>query len=160
MMVALLQPKMYSLLVKSDSKRSVIEPIDSISLSDNPKVFTFWTDDNYFLDEQSFTNNFILQESVFDSTQLLRKVDWNTLKYLNIADSTSEYRAIAQKFADQFADPYFGREGAAGAGPYKIDQWVSNQYLRLKKKTNWWGHRLSDSAVNFAAYPAQPCLRI
>lgn len=139
--------------VKSDSKRSVIEPIDSISLSDNPKVFTFWTDDNYFLDEQSFTNNFILQESVFDSTQLLRKVDWNTLKYLNIADSTSEYRAIAQKFADQFADPYFGREGAAGAGPFKIDQWVSNQYLRLKKKTNWWGHRLSDSAVNFAAYP-------
>jgi peptide/nickel transport system substrate-binding protein len=71
---------------------------------------------------------------------------------------------VAISFANHFADPKFGREYASGNGPYKIDQWVTNQYLKLKRKPNWWGNALPksirDSIVNFANSPDEIVYRI
>jgi len=85
--------------VESTGKRSVVLPIDSIELTEDPREFIFWTDDNYFLDEHSFTNNFIMQESVYDSTHLLSGVTWSALKNLKETDTTSEIAKTAIQFA-------------------------------------------------------------
>ncbi len=146
--------------VKAEGKRGVIFPIDSIELTSDPKELIFWTDDNYFLDEQSFTNNFVLQESVYDSTHLLKSLSWSALKHLQPEDTQSTTAKNAMQFATNFSDPSFGRERASGCGPYIIDQWVTNQYIRIKRKSNWWGATLKDSAVNFASYPAEIVYRI
>lgn len=146
--------------VKAEGKRGVISPIDSIEMTVDPKELIFWTDDNYFLDEQSFTNIFILQEARYDSTHILEPVSWSGLKYLKLEDTISETAKRALRFASIFANPFFGREGAQGNGPYFIDQWVTNQYIKLKRKSNWWGASLKDSAVNFASYPDEIVYRI
>ncbi len=146
--------------VESGAKRSVIESIDSIEITDNPQEFIFWTDDNYFLDEQSFTNNFILQENLYDPSAILNNIPWSSLKSLSLKDSASTYGRMASQFANEFSNPTLSREGASGAGPYKIDQWITNQILRLKRKPNWWGSKYKDSAVNFRAYPNEIIFRI
>ncbi|MDZ4709319.1 MAG: ABC transporter substrate-binding protein [Saprospiraceae bacterium] len=146
--------------VPTNGKRGVIYPIDSIETFSNPTELIFWTDDNYFLDEQSFTNNFILQESRFDSSFQLKKLSWSALKALNTEDTASLVSRIAQAFALQFTNPALGREGLSGCGPYRIEQWVSNQYLKLKRKEPWWGLSVTDSIVNFSAYPAEITYRI
>jgi len=146
--------------IPSSGKRGVIYPIDSIETFSNPRELIFWTDDNYFLDEQSFTNNFVLQESKYDSLMLLRNLSWKALKDLNPNDTSSEISKIARAFVYQFSNPYLGREGVSGCGPYRIEQWVSNQYLRLKRKESWWGSSLRDSNANFSAYPSEITFRI
>ena len=146
--------------VPSNAKRGVIFPIDSIETFPNPRELIFWTDDNYFLDEQSFTNPFVIQESRFDSLLLLRNLPWKVLKEMNPEDTSSESSKIAQAFVFQFSNPFLGREGVTGCGPYRIDQWVSNQYLRLKRKESWWGSSFRDSSINFSAYPAEITFRI
>ncbi|MEO5581586.1 MAG: ABC transporter substrate-binding protein, partial [Saprospiraceae bacterium] len=150
--------------VESNGKRSVIEPIDSIELLPDPKELIIWTNDNYFLEEQSFTNNFLIQESTYDSTLILRSLSWNTLKNMNALDTVSIQNKEAITFATQFADPRFGREHAIGCGPYQIDQWVTNQYIKLKRKPDWWGNKISrvikDSIVNLANNPDEIIYRI
>lgn len=143
-----------------NGKRGVIFPIDSIEIFSNSRDLVFWTDDNYFLDEQSFTNNFILQESRYDSLYHLKKLSWSALKALVPEDTSSATSKVAQAFALQFSDPILGREGATGGGPYQITQWVTNQYIKLKRKESWWGSAMTDSIVNFSAYPAEITYRI
>lgn len=146
--------------INTSGKRDVIEPIDSIELLNNPKEFIFWTDDNYFLDEQSFTNNFILQESKYDSTHVMRSLSWSSLKRLRPDDTVTNVAKVAHQFANHFTEPAYGRELAGGNGPYALDQWVTNQYIRLKQKANWWGDRVRDTFVNFAHIPAEIVYRI
>ena len=146
--------------INTNGKRDVILPIDSIELLTNPKEFIFWTDDNYFLDEQSFTNNFILQESKYDSAHTLRSLQWSTLKGLHADDTMSTFAKIALRFAGIFTQPAFGRELAGGNGPYSLDQWITNQYISLKQKSGWWGDHIRDSVTNFAHYPAEIVYRI
>ncbi|MEP7322659.1 MAG: ABC transporter substrate-binding protein [Saprospiraceae bacterium] len=150
--------------VESSGKRSVIEPIDSVELLPNPRELIFWTNDNYFLDEQSFTNSFFIQESKYDSTLILRSLSWNTLKNMNALDTVSIQNKQAINFATQFADPRFGREQAIGCGPYLIDQWVTNQYIKLKRKPDWWGNKIprviKDSVVNLSNNPDEIMYRI
>lgn len=146
--------------VASGGKRSVIYAIDSVELTNDPKEFIFWTDDNYFLDEQSFTNNFIIQESMYDSSGLLRSIQWTDLKNMNETDTATATAKSALKFSERFSDPFFSREGALGAGPYKIDQWITNQSIRLKRKQNWWGTKYQDSLSSFKAYPDEIIYRI
>ena len=146
--------------INSNGKRDVIAPIDSIELLKDPKELIFWTDDNYFLDEQSFTNNFIMQESKYDSAHLLNSLTWTELKNMSVKDTVSAHAKIAMTFASQFSDPKYGREQTSGNGPYQFDQWVTNQYIKLKRKQNWWGNTYKDSIVNFANYPDEIVYRI
>lgn len=146
--------------VESTGKRSVLLPIDSIERTADQKEFIFWTDDNYFLDEHSFTNNFILQESVYDSLHLLATLSWTSLKQLQDSDTASETARTAIQFAALFNNPVLNKEGATGAGPYQITEWISNQTIRLKKKNNWWGEKYRDSASSFIAMPDEIIYRI
>lgn len=146
--------------VESTGKRTVVMPIDSIELTADPKEFIFWTDDNYFLDEHSFTNNFIMQESVYDSAQLLSNIPWSALKSIQESDTTSENAKKAIQFASLFNNPFLNKEGVQGSGPYYITEWVSNQRIKLKRKKNWWGDIYRDSASSFVALPDEIIYRI
>ncbi len=145
--------------VQAAGKRSVIYAIDSIELFDDPRQLVFWTDDHYFLDEYSFTNNFILQATRLDSMGLLKDISWSELKYMRPEDDGTA-AARARDFATSFSRPEFGREGLSGGGPYRLEEWVANQYIKLKRKDQWWGLELADSAVNFRAYPSEITYRI
>ncbi|HNR08666.1 MAG TPA: ABC transporter substrate-binding protein [Saprospiraceae bacterium] len=145
--------------VQSVGKRSVIYAIDSIEFSGDPRQLVFWTDDRYFLDEYSFTNNFILQAARLDSSGLLEDLSWSELKYMSPED-TGAAAARARDFAASLSRPEFGREGLSGGGPYRLEQWVANQYIKLKRKDQWWGQAFADSAVNFRAYPSEITYRI
>lgn len=145
--------------VQAAGKRSVIYAIDSIELFADPRQLVFWTDDHYFLDEYSFTNNFILQSARLDSSGLLKDLSWSELKYMSLED-TGVAVARARDFATSFSRPEFGREGLSGGGPYRLEEWVANQYIKLRRKDQWWGLALADSAVNFRAYPSEITYRI
>lgn len=41
-------------------------------------------------------------------------------------------------FAKSFNDVKYARESISGAGPYRLKEWVSNQYITLEKKENYW----------------------
>ncbi|WP_347158609.1 ABC transporter substrate-binding protein [Pontibacter chitinilyticus] len=42
-----------------------------------------------------------------------------------------------------------------GSGGYVLDKWVTEQYLLLKRKTNWWGNTLGPNTPSLTANPLQ-----
>lgn len=146
--------------LNTSGKNGVLFPLDSIDFTTQSKQFTLWTDDDYFLDLQAFTNNYILQEKKYDSLSLLRKLSWTELKNMKGDSARTESQKIAKTFADQFTSPSFSREKVTGCGPYSITEWQTNQYIKLKRKQNWWGNKYADSIINFRQYPDEIVYRI
>lgn len=120
--------------------------------ADNPKKFTVFTKDKYFLAEPAVSNWVVLPEHIFDPEGLMKdfalKDLTNPEKAAGLADDPR-----LQQFADAFTSPIFSREVVAASGPYDLAEWVDGQRIVLAKKKNWWGEKLAARQTLLAAYP-------
>ncbi|TAK35872.1 MAG: hypothetical protein EPO28_14070 [Saprospiraceae bacterium] len=118
----------------------------------NPKKFTVFTKDKYFLAEPAASNWVVLPEHIFDPQGLM--------KGFELSDLTNPEKAATlagdprlQQFADAFTSPKFSREVVAASGPYALAEWVDGQRVVFTKKKNWWGDKLAGRQKLLAAYP-------
>lgn len=120
--------------------------------AENPKKFTVFTNNKYFLSEAAIGNFVVLPEHVFDPEGLMKDF---TLKDLTDPEKAATVGADPklQQFTDAFTSPKFARETVSGSGPYKLVEWVDDQRVVLARKENWWGTKYSEQNPLLAAYP-------
>ncbi|HNL06835.1 MAG TPA: ABC transporter substrate-binding protein, partial [Chitinophagales bacterium] len=132
---AVLNPK-----VTSESSRPSYDFIDEIVPDpSNPKKFTIYSDERYFLAE-AMGLNYVLPEYIYDPNKLLTKVNIASLK-----DSTNN-NPILKTFADVFNTKHDREKGTiVGSGPYEFVEWITDQRIELRRKKNWWGDKIKDA---------------
>jgi peptide/nickel transport system substrate-binding protein len=132
---------------------SYLEAIRDFEVDEsNPKLFTVFTNQPYFLSFAGISNFIVLPEHVFDPQGLMKKFSLNELSDPAKAAKTANDPAL-QQFADFYNTPKIARETVSGSGPYKLVEWVDDQRVVLAKKQNWWGEKLAGQYRLLQAYP-------
>jgi peptide/nickel transport system substrate-binding protein len=128
-------------------QRPYLDFIDKIDIdANNPKKFTIFSRERYFLAESSAGGISILPEYVYDSLQLMRKFTIEELdnpknmERLSINDDIS-------RFADIFNSNKFDRDVVVGSGPYTFKKWETGQFITLERKASWWGDKSKNALV-------------
>lgn len=124
----------------SESSRPSYDFIDEIVPDpSNPKKFTIYSDERYFLAEAMGLLS-ILPEYVYDPNKMLTKVSIASLK-----DSTNN-NPILKTFADVFNTKYDREKGTiVGSGAYEFIEWITDQRIELRRKKNWWGDKVKNA---------------
>ncbi|MCC6727391.1 MAG: hypothetical protein IT258_23005 [Saprospiraceae bacterium] len=130
-----------------------LEAIRDIEVDEsNPKLFTVFTNQPYFLSFAGISNFTVLPEHIFDPQGLMKKFTLNELTDPAKAAKIANDPAL-QQFADFYNTPKIARETVSGSGPYKLVEWVDDQRVVLAKKKNWWGEKLAGPYRLLQAYP-------
>jgi peptide/nickel transport system substrate-binding protein len=132
---------------------------DVVVDKDNPKKFTVYAREKYFIAEE-FAGGYVLPEYNYDPEHIMAKF---SIKDLNTSEKRSALKSNAdiQKFADLFNSEKFQREkgGIVGGGPYEFVEWKTGQSITLAKKKNWWGDKVKDVRY-LIAYPDQIIFKV
>lgn len=118
--------------------------VDIVLDEDNPQKLSVYAKSDYLLTKELVTNFEIYPEYFYDSIRVMRQIDLKTL--LNSDDVSEKVAQIkgAKELAKKYNSSYFMRENISNSGPYRINKWLSNQYVELVKKENYWGNSLND----------------
>jgi len=112
----------------------------------NPKKFTIYGSDRYILSEE-FSGYWVLPEYIYDPNKIMRKF---TIKQLNEDAEKLRANKDINEFATYYNSEKFSREkgSVVGSGPYEFEEWVTGQYITLKKKENWWGDKINEKGFD------------
>ncbi|MCH2043090.1 MAG: ABC transporter substrate-binding protein [Saprospiraceae bacterium] len=117
----------------------------------NPKKFTVYSKDRYFLAEAVSGQTTILPEYVYDPNQIMRGFTIPQLSDPKQASKLVDDPKLME-FATEYNSSKFERETVVGSGPYKFMGWESNKSITLELKKDWWGSKVSGASA-LEAYP-------
>lgn len=116
--------------------RSYLDYIKEIKLSEtDPKSFDIIVEGDYMLGKESILTMYVLQKSIYDPEQKLSKLTFDDFEK---ETSWMEQDSQLIAFANYFNSPTFSRDSVDNAGPYRLESWVTNQSIVLKRKENYW----------------------
>ncbi len=141
-------------LIDNEKLRASYEFIQDIEVDKSKNEFTFLSE-NYMPDEAyQLGDFFILPEHIIDPKGLLREFSVTDLK--ENYDSLSQHPKIIE-FAQWFNNDRFTRDKnfLKGSGGYELTDWKTGQYLKLQKKKDWWGNKISPAQSYITANPEQ-----
>ena len=104
----------------------------------------------YHIAESTFTDLYIIPQSVYDPENILKDY---TIKELTLNKTQYEDDAEMIKFGNWYNSATFQREVVVGSGPYRLDEWQTDQRVTLSLKEDWWGHQVKNANHWFEAYP-------
>lgn len=138
--------------VDNANNKPYYEFITDMIFYDDPKKFSFITNDVYILSEVMSGDMPLMPKSVYDPKGLL---DEFTVK--NISERFDELSSNPKilEFAENFNSEKYQREKdfIKGSGAYLLDEWQTGQKIVLKRKEKWWGDELKGTNCYFDAYP-------
>lgn len=125
----------------------------------NPKQVAIYMDSTYMLELEATTNFNLYPAHIYDPENIMSKF---TLEELRATDKvwTAEQDSLLKRFATLYESPEFFRETVTGAGAYELDEWVTGEYIRLKRKQNWWGDNIENPPSLLSAFPSEITYRI
>ncbi len=103
----------------------------------NQNRATFYFKDYYILAKELVVTVEVYPQYHYDPEDAMSEISIPELDSENAKDLISKNPKLVA-FAKTFNDVKFARESINGAGPYKLKEWVSNQYIVLEKKENYW----------------------
>lgn len=126
----------------------------------NPKKFTVYSKDRYFLAESSLGGMYVLPEYVYDPERIMRRFTIEQLNDPKAQDALSVNPDI-KRFGDFFNDGKFERDAQyiIGAGPYTLKEWKLSEYIILERKQDWWGDKVKDNKM-LKAHPPKMIFKI
>ena len=151
---------LYNPHVNAESWKNFADFISEIVVDPNdPKKVEVYFDSTYILDYEAATNWNLYPAHIYDPENIMSKF---TLDELRSTDKawTAEQDSLLKRFATLYESPEFFRETVAGAGAYELDEWMTGEYIRLKRKQNWWGDKIENPPSLLQAYPAEITYRI
>ena len=95
----------------------------------------------------------------YDPDGTLKKYSLDDLRDDDKYDDLVAVDPKLAEFGTQFHDAKYSREVVQGAGPYELVAWETDQFLRLKKKENYWGRNYPDR-IPLNAYPQEIIFQI
>jgi len=150
----------YNPHVNAGSWRGFMDFVSEIEIDPNdPKKIAVYVDSAYILDLEATTNFNIYPAHIYDAENIMSKF---TLAELREADKVwpAEQDSLLKRFATLYESPAYFRETVTGSGPYALDQWMTGEYIRLKRKEDWWGDKLENAPLLLQAYPSVITYRI
>ena len=120
----------------------------------NPKKVSVYMNKPYILEDEAVTNFNIYPAHIYDPENIMSGF---TLEELRESGKTwtPQQDTLLKRFATLYESPEFSRETVSGAGPYELDQWVTGEFIRLKRQQNWWGDKLENAPLLLKAYPTE-----
>ena len=125
---------------------------DIVINQDNPKQFRVICDRTAMLAQETVLTFYPLPEYNYDPSLVLRSYD------LSLFNNETEFAKLMQtdnklsEFASEFNNPQNYRTNLSHAGPYKLEQWESDQYLILSKVEDYWGSAYPNNPYLFAGH--------
>ncbi len=130
----------------------VIDPGD-------PKKVSVYIDSTYMLALDATTNFNVYPAHLYDPESIMAKFTLDELREPN-KTWTAEQDTLLKKFASAYESPVYFRETVTGSGAYELDEWKTGEYIRLKRKQNWWGDKIKNAPLLLQAYPSEITYRI
>ena len=100
----------------------------------------------------------VYPEHVYDPSGVLSQITFTELKDTEKGSNLEQDSTFAA-FANEFGSAKYGMDVVEGAGPYLLDGWETDQYIRLKRKENWWGNKYPER-TNLLANPSNIIFQI
>jgi len=147
-------------LVQNDRVKPIYEFIEDIRIDpDNSKHFFLVTQELTPENEFLTGDFFILPEYIVDPKGLLREFTLPDL--IQRSDALSQNSKV-KEFAEWFNNERFARDKnfLQGSGGYELEEWKTGQFVRLKKKQNWWGNKVSNANSYITANPERITFQI
>ena len=153
----------------SGAKRVYVDAIHSCeSIDGDPYRVRFRMAKPYFLVREAVFGDvlYIIPKSVFDPNNLSDRYSWDDIAAVvehNKMDALDSAKLAAlhvnpamKQFADAFSVTETGRspQYVLGCGPYKLDEWKTQEYVRLVRNPyykNYWG-KLGEANVDTLIY--------
>ncbi|HEY3387860.1 MAG TPA: ABC transporter substrate-binding protein [Saprospiraceae bacterium] len=146
--------------VNAGSWKGFMEDVKDIEIDPgNNKIVSVYMDNSSFIDFGGASSINIYPAHIYDPEKIMSGFTLDELRDENKA-WTPEQDSLLKRFASRFESPEFFRETVTGSGPYELDQWITGEYIRLKRKQNWWGDNIKDPPLLLQAYPSVITYRI
>jgi peptide/nickel transport system substrate-binding protein len=150
----------YNPHVEAQSWRAFLDFISEVDIDpDDPQKFSVYVDSTYSLALLAVTNFNIYPAHIYDPEQIMSKFTLDDLRNTG-KPFTAEQDTLLKTFATTYSSPKYLREPAVGSGPYELDQWTTGEFIRLKRKANWWGDKIENPPLLLQAYPSEITYRI
>lgn len=139
--------------VAASSTRGFLNFISSVEVDpQDPRHVSAYIDSSYILALEVVTNFNLYPAHLYDPQNFMSKITLDELRDPNKKWS-AEKDTLLKQFAAAFESPHFGREMVSGAGPYELETWTTGEFIRLKKKNNYWGEKIQNPPLLIQAYP-------
>ncbi len=129
-----------NLKVKAGGYRSHLQHISDVIIDPtNPKKFDVIFSKDYLLAKETVCTIETYPEHIYDPQGVT-----SSLSFEDVGDEEKLNALIAKDstlmhWADDMNGIKYGREIVNGCGPYKLTEWVSDEYIILDRKENYWG---------------------
>ncbi|MCB9309076.1 MAG: hypothetical protein H6567_03330 [Lewinellaceae bacterium] len=113
--------------------------------ANNPKKFSIIVDKNETLSQEVALNVEVYPAAFYDRQHLLANYTVADFS-VNNPDSLQDVKNL-KAFADSFNSAIYSRDSISGSGPYHFDQWIANQSITIKKKSDYWGSNFQHASL-------------
>ncbi|MEO6133182.1 MAG: ABC transporter substrate-binding protein [Saprospiraceae bacterium] len=145
----------YNPYVNASAMRGFWNFISEINVDPkDPKLASVYFDSTYILHLEVITNYHLFPASIYDPKNIMAGFTLDELRDPG-KKWTPEQDTLLKQFAASFESPHFGREVVSGAGPYELDNWTTGEFIRLKRKTNYWGDKINNPPLLIQGYPGE-----
>lgn len=146
--------------VNAEAWKNFMSYINEIEIDiADPKKVSVYLDSTYSLELESITNWNLYPAHVYDPENLMSSFTLEELRDPTIT-WTAAQDSVLKRFATLYESPEYFRENVSGSGAYALDQWMTGEFIRLKRKQNWWGDKINDPPLLLQAYPSSITYRI
>lgn len=126
-------------VVNASAFRNYIDDLDEILIDDtNPKKFTLVFSKSINQVLEIFSSLEFFPEHIYDPNSVLAGI---SLADLRDQDKLSDLKTKPgfSNFAQQFNDVRFQIDNCVGSGPYTLDAWETDQFVKISRQAEWWG---------------------
>lgn len=139
--------------IANEGKKNYLSSlVDATPDSLNPKVIHFSCKPGLRMEYTTGAEVAILPAHLYDPEEALRDIPFSVFIHNN-ADSTQSEKIAT--WAKDFGSHRFQKtpENIIGSGAYRVTEWVSDQRIKLQRKSNHWTQKISESHGFFDQYP-------
>ncbi len=122
--------------------------------ANNPRKFTVFIDQQYFMAEVILGNIELMPEYFYDPQKRLRSFEFAQLTDVReeeqeVLKKNESLKELAKSIQESHRAQNFRL--ISGSGPYRVVEWEVGQYIQLEKKEDWWGEE--EKGKQFVANP-------
>ncbi len=145
--------------INTPTWRSLVSYIRDVGIDPNdPKHFWVDISNENMLAREIATTIYILPKHFYDPTHSLDDYSIADVEATNIEEKTAA-DSLLISFVEAFNNPKTYRENLIHAGPYELESWETDQFVKLAKKKDYWGDAHSDNPF-LQGYPESILFKI
>lgn len=140
-------------LSKASGYRAHLKFISEVNIDPNdPKKMEVVFAKDYLLAKETAITIEVYPEYVYDPQKLHRTVSFKDIGSKEFVEKLASEDNRWNEWAEAFNGVEHSRNKVVSCGPYKLKEWVTNEYVILERKENYWG---KNKNAFLSAYPQE-----